>query len=118
MKNFVVFTLLSLIYSTSAYSGNEATDSSFDYDQICVYFGQLKATTSKKNMSAKAREEYISKRVSENLAEQSDARALWHVIRYAVPKERYEIFRSTVEDLSGQNWECPAMQELISTTGE
>jgi hypothetical protein len=47
----------------------------------------------------------------------SDAKALWDVVIYARPKERYAMIKYTVEEQIGKRRNCASMQKSIVTTG-
>jgi hypothetical protein len=60
---------------------------------------------------------FILDLVDNNLDNMSDAKALWDVVIYARPVEPYEMFKVSVEEQTGKEWNCSSMQKLIVTTG-
>jgi hypothetical protein len=85
---------------------------------MCIYFDQLNEALVSKKVSAVERMQFIDKIVTEELSEQNTAKQLWEVLKYAVPDERYELFKSTAEEQLGHAWECKSMEKLISSTGK
>lgn len=118
MKSIFFLAALAITCASSALSADTVSNPTSDYDRICGYFDQLKDQISEKILTASKREQFISERVNKGIPQQSDARTLWEVIRYAVPGERYEMFKVTAEEQVGHSWECASMEQLISTTGE
>jgi hypothetical protein len=47
----------------------------------------------------------------------SDAKALWDVVIYARPKERFAMIKDTVKEQIGKLQNYASMQKLIVTTG-
>lgn len=89
-----------------------------DFDKVCNYFVQLDSVASQRVMSKPQKADFITNRVKKELIEASSARDAWQVIVYAVPEERYEIYKATAEEILDKNWRCDAMQKHIASTGE
>jgi hypothetical protein len=60
---------------------------------------------------------FISDLVDNNLDNMGDDKALWDVVLFARPIEHYNMFKATVEEQTGKEWNCSSMQKLIVTTG-
>lgn len=106
------------LYGLPVVATENASSDEAGYDLICQYFIDLDEVVSKGAVTPVQREQFVSARVNAHIAKQSDPWALWDTIRYAVPEERYEMFKSTVEEITGKAWECKSMEQLISTVGE
>ena len=118
MKTIHLLMAVIIFYAGPVFSGGMDLESASDYDQVCEYFDQLQDEISTKTLTPKQRGQFISDRVNKHLGELSHARELWEVIRYAVPEERYEMFKVTAEEQTGKAWECESMRRLISSAGE
>lgn len=110
IKTFFFVTLM-LISSLSISAEN-------DFDKLCGYFKDLSAFNNKDKMTKTQRLEFINKRVNKELSETSLARQAWEVVIYAVPEERYALFKSTTVELLGKEWSCNEMQALLPNTGD
>lgn len=111
-----MFTRLLIAFTLLASSCVTAADN--DFDKVCNYFQQLDSLIAKKAMSNSQKADYISKHVNEELKASSPAREAWEVIVYAVPEERYDIYKSTAEEILGKTWRCDSMLKQIATTGD
>ena len=106
-----VFVIL-LLFSTTACSVEN------DFDKLCGYFKELSAAKNKASMNKSQKFKFINEKVQKELNETSSARQAWEVVVYAVPEERYDIFKSTTTELLGTQWSCKEMQALMPVTGE
>ena len=111
-----MFKRLLIVFALLASSCVTAADN--DFDKVCGYFQQLDILVAKKAMSNSQRIAYISKHVNKELKASSSAREAWEVIVYAMPEERYDIYKSTAEEILGKAWQCDAMLKQIATTGK
>ena len=117
-KTIYLLMAVILVYAGPAFPGGIDPEPASDYDQVCRYFDQLQNEISSKTLTPKQRGQFISDRVAMHLEEQSHARELWEVIRYAVAEERYEMFKVTAEEQTGKTWSCKSMRQLASSAGE
>ncbi|MCW8935147.1 MAG: hypothetical protein OQK98_10520 [Gammaproteobacteria bacterium] len=106
-----IFIILMLFSTTSCSAEN-------DFDKLCGYFKELSASSDKASMNKAQKLKFINDRVLKELDDTSNAKQAWDVIVYAVPEERYEIFKSTTTEILGTDWSCKEMQELMPVTGE
>ena len=106
--------LMSTMLSFSAF----AVDN--DFDKVCGYFEQLDSilAKNKKVMNNTQQADFISQLVKKELYVNSSAREAWEVIIYAVPEERYGMYKFTAEEILKSSWQCGAMKKHISHTGE
>lgn len=118
MKKLYVFILFSFLSIPPVYPEDVTQKSNSDYDLVCHYFDQLQDVLSKDKLTFSERGQFITDRVNKNLKPDSDARALWNVIIYAVPDERYEMFKTTAEEQTNKPWDCTSMKNLAQTAGE
>lgn len=108
----LITTIVFLFLAAPAYSAES------DFDKVCGYFVKLQTEISNRPLSKDQRADYISKLVNNELHDSSPAREAWELIIYAVPEERYEIYSTSAEEVTGKKWQCKAMEQLISTTGQ
>jgi len=106
------FFVILMLFSTSTCSAEN------DFDKLCGYFKDLSSSSKQELMTKTQKLEFINKKVQKELNETSSARQAWEVVVYAVPEERYEIFKSTTTELLGTEWSCKEMQVLMPVTGE
>jgi len=95
-----------------------ANSASNDFDIVCSFFNELSQTPNIEKMSPEQKADFINTRVASQLSERSDAKAAWAAVLNAVPHQRYELFISAAESILPNKWECAAMKQLASTTGE
>lgn len=67
-------------------------------------------------MSAEQRNEFIIDKLAENIPS-SSATISWDAVSYAVPEDRYEIFKTGAESELGKEWNCSAMEQFAPLTG-
>lgn len=89
-----------------------------DFDKLCIYFKNLNQVLENKSLSKIQQLEFINKQVDESIDKDSPARLAWETVVYAMPDERYEIFKYTAEEVSGKSWRCDAMKRNMLTVGE
>jgi len=106
-----VFVISILFFTTACSTEN-------DFDKLCGYYKDLSGSSKQELMSKAQNLEFINKKVQKGLKETSQARQAWEVVVYAVPEERYDIFKSTTVELLGTEWACKEMQALMPITGE
>lgn len=87
-----------------------------EFDLVCSYFQDLKKVDNVNSMSAEQRNKFIIDKISKNIPSHSAAQS-WDAVSYAVPEERYEIFKIGAESSLDQEWNCSAMEELAPLTG-
>ena len=101
-----------MLFSTTACSAES------DFDKLCGYFKELSVSNNKELVTKTLKFKFINEKVQKELIETSSARQAWEVVVYAVPEERYDIFKSTTIELLGTQWSCKEMQVLMPVTGE
>ncbi|RDH85980.1 MAG: hypothetical protein DIZ80_00460 [endosymbiont of Galathealinum brachiosum] len=104
--------LISLFATLPVYAGQN------DFDKICSYFEQLDNVITQKKMTKQQGANFITGYVNKELKESSAARQAWEVIVYAVPEERYDIYKDTADEILKYSWKCEAMKKHISKTGD
>jgi len=118
MKRIYFIFVLALFSIRPAFSADHTSLSASDYDLVCQYFNQLQDVLSKSELTTTERGNFIASHVNKNLKQDSVARALWNVIIYAVPDERYVMFKTTTEEQTKKPWDCASMKNLAKTAGE
>ena len=106
-----VFVIL-MLFSTTACSVEN------DFDKLCGYFKELSASNKKELMNKTQKLKFINEKVQKELNENSSARQAWEVVVYALPEERYDIFKSTTTEILATEWSCKEMQLLMPVTGK
>ncbi len=110
-----IFLFIIILSSFSAVAHSETTD----FDLICGFFNELNQTQNIKEMSPEQKADFVDTRITAKLSEGSDAKAAWAAILSAPPQQRYELFKSAAESIIlPKKWNCPAMKQLASTTGD
>jgi len=89
-----------------------------DFDRICGFFNELSQTQNIEKMSPEQKADFVNSRIAGQLSERSNAKAAWTAIQNAVPHQRYELFKSGAESVLPYKWECAAMKQYASTTGD
>jgi hypothetical protein len=69
-------------------------------------------------LSSTQKKEFIDALVKKNLQAESPARQAWEVVLYGAPEVRYELFKTSAEETTKENWNCASMEQLLPTTGE
>jgi len=93
------------------------TNQANDFDLVCHYFEALEKSPQQISLSHKERNQFIVKKINQNLDPQSDAKIAWEAISRAVSEQRYELFKSGAESVLKNKWECKAMKRLANVTG-
>ena len=88
-----------------------------DFDRVCHYFEALEKSPKQENLSSQERNQFILKKINQNLDPHSDAKIAWEAISRATSEQRYELFKSGAESALKNNWECSAMKRLANVTG-
>lgn len=89
-----------------------------DFDKVCEYFTELSLVSDVEKLSHLQKNEFIFSKINNGLDASSDAAAAWKAISSAESSQRYMLFQSAAADSLKLEWQCPAMKELASTTGE
>ena len=113
VRNFLIGSSLALWLVSCSPPGNDN-----DFDKVCGYFQELDQLAQVDTMTKRQRNDFIVDKINSNLATDSNARAAWMAIVYAVPEERYDQFKDVVESLHTAPWSCPAMAKWAAATGE
>ncbi len=111
MKKGFLFLLVVSIVSCSYEQENE-------FDVVCHQFDKLESKLSSENLSNEQRYIFINRLVDESLTRESDANQGFDAVLYAVPSERYDIYRSVVQEITNKEWTCESMKKLFATIGE
>lgn len=109
---FRLFLLITLLVPFPVFAAEN------DFDKVCSYFEKLDSVLTHKKMTKSQKAKYISALVTKELKVNSSARETWEVVIYAVPEERYEIYKSTAVELLNADWKCDAMKKHIAMAGE
>ena len=87
-----------------------------DFDMVFVYLQELEKHDNSSSMSIDQRNQFIVEKLSKN-APSSPAMASWEAVSYAVPEDRYELFKTGAEAELKRDWDCPSMEKLAPLTG-
>ena len=113
--NYLRSITLLLVIASSLY-GCVDNEKPNDFDMVCQYFQELDKADSESAMSLEQRNKFITDRLNKNLPS-SSATVSWEAVSYAVPGDRYEIFKTGAEAELGKEWNCSAMEKLAPLTG-
>ncbi len=111
MYKKITFLFLIILYIPGVTLGD-------DFEKLCSYFrgvDEVLRTESDRNFNIY---QYIDKNVNTNLTSDSPARQTWQVIIYAVPDKRYDMVKSTAEEILQKKWHCDAMKKYLPILGE
>ncbi len=89
-----------------------------DFDKVCDYFAKLQTSIKIQPLTSAERGKFISDLVVKNLQAQSAARQAWGVVIYAAPEVRYELYKTSAQEVLKREWSCGAMEALIASAGE
>jgi len=112
MKKNILSILSLLLISGPVLSANN------DFNTVCGYFDKLHMELSNRQLSKIERRNYISSLVKKGLSSDSAARSAWEVVIYAVPEQRYDLYKTSAEETTNKKWQCDSMEKLIATAGE
>lgn len=87
-----------------------------DFDMVCRYFYELEKLVESEQLTSDQRNDFIMSRLDENLPA-SPARTSWEAVSYAIPEDRYEIYKTGAESALGVDWSCRPMEKLAPLTG-
>jgi len=110
----IIFLFIIILSNFSAVAHSETTD----FDMICGFFNELNQTQNIKEMSPEQKADFVDVRIAAQLSKGSDAKVAWAAVLSAPPQQRYELFKSAAESILPKKWNCPAMKQLASTTGD
>ena len=113
--NYLRSSTLLVVIASSLY-GCVDNEKPNDFDMVCQYFQELDKADSESAMSLEQRNKFITDRLNKNLPS-SSATVSWEAVSYAVPGDRYEIFKTGAEAELGKEWNCSAMEKLAPLTG-
>ena len=108
-RHIIVSLILSSCFSTIIQAN--------DFDKVCVYFEALEKVPTQKTMTHQDRNQFILKKIEQNLGPHSDATIAWEAVSYAASEQRYELYKSGAESTLKTSWECNAMKDLANITG-
>lgn len=111
VKPIVGLNILLLMMLFSGCTDKVATN---EFDQVCTYFDELKGALQKEDMSPVQRDFYIAEKITSGIPESSNARIAWEAISYA-ESERYELFKTSAQEVLGRDWHCESMQKLADS---
>ena len=106
---------LFIVLSSFSLVANSETN---DFDRICGFFNELSQIPNIEKMSPEKKADFVGTRIANQLSKDSDARVAWAAIVTAAPHQRYELFKGGAETILPNKWECAAMKQHASTTGD
>ena len=87
-----------------------------ELDQVCEAFQQLQRHPALDSMSANARMSYVEDRVGP-LSALGHVRMMWESVPNTTAESRYNIFKTSADELLGRDWRCSAMEQMAPTLG-
>ena len=98
-----------LVVITSLFSCSYVETKNSEYDKMCDYVQDVLSM----EVGEQQKFDYIEKYFSTRL-KSKDVKEAYDLIYQISPQQRYSVFKGAVENSSGEQWECIALEQLFN----
>lgn len=87
------------------------------FDIVCDHFDALDKHPNLSNMSKEERFKFIDDLVEKGIPKEDYGYISWDLLN-TPPEEKYSIFSTAAQEVTGKPWSCPSMEKLAPTIEE